>query len=523
MASLVSIDPGAQESTQGGAELRGAGARRRLQGLLPSVWLWPSLLTLVLMLFGIGGPQLWWDELTTWQLATRSTAQLWGAMQNVDAVHGTYYLIMHGWIALFGDAAWVMRLPSALAMVGTTVCVALIGRRLFSHRAGLAAGVVFALLPSVTRFGQEARSYALVAFVVALATWLLLQALDGQRRWGWWSGYAVCLGAIGMLHLVALTIVVGHALAVLMRARSERQSARRLGVGFGLAALIGLSCVVPLVSLGMKQAERQIAWLPAPGVGDLFMVWQSVFKSALLPGVLAVLAVVAVWVWPRSRDAVVFCSSLVVLPTLVVWEVSQDGMSYFDARYFVFTLPAWALLAGAAIAGIRYRVVLPLALVMLAFLAVHDQRGVRGDYAHQWVAYPAEDFGPRMDYKGAARIIRDGYRSGDAVVYDRPGCHYTRCDLGVTFYLPRDLKLRDVFLGLPATERNDLTPADCPAPAACLGAEPRIWLVAAWNPQDPIKQLPAAQAQALREHYVVTRAERVSGLTVALLQHTAQR
>src|SRR6185312_2573237 len=50
--------------------------------------------------------------------------------------------------------------------------------RLAGARAGLVAGLVFALVPSVSRFAQEVRFYALATLVATLATLLLLRALD---------------------------------------------------------------------------------------------------------------------------------------------------------------------------------------------------------------------------------------------------------------------------------------------------------------------------------------------------------
>ncbi|MGW1893207.1 glycosyltransferase family 39 protein [Streptomyces sp. NPDC002004] len=542
MAPFVSHD-----SDRAHAATRGTARRRRLRDALRElpylVWLWPALLTLALTLYRMADPLLWWDELTTWEVATRSTGRLGRVLENVDAVHGTYYLFMHGWIGVFGDAVRVMRLPSALAMAGTAVCVACVGRRLFDARAGLAAGLVFALLPAVSRYGQEARAYALVTLAVALATWVLLRALDTPRRRPWWCGYALCVGAIGLLHLVALTVLAGHAVAVLLRARSGgragsgfelraggrplrppgRGPAVRPVAGFGLAAVAGLVCAGPVLVLGQRQAHRQISFLPTPGVGELLSVWETVFKSALVPGALVVLGLLAVRVWPDRRDALLLCAAMTVLPLLLVWTVSQGGISYFDPRYFVFTLPAWALPAGAGIARVSERAragaVLPLALVALAGLSVPDQCAVRDTFAHHWVAYPADDDGPRMDYRGAADVIRDGYRGGDAVAYDRSGCHYTICDVGVRYYLPRRLgTMRDVFLGESAVDRNDLTATDCAAPERCLGTAPRIWLVAARNPSDPLQWLPDDERDALRGHYRVAATSRLTGLTVALLK-----
>jgi mannosyltransferase len=52
-----------------------------------------------------------------------------------------------------------------------------------------------------------------------------------------------------------------------------------------------------------------------------------------------------------------------------------------------------------------------------------------------------------LDYAGAADVIKQRRQPGDAAVYDRTNTW--ELDGGVHYYLPRDLKLRDV--DLPGT------------------------------------------------------------------------
>ena len=124
----------------------------------------------MLGLFEVGGPQLWRDELASWSAANRSLPQLWAMLHNIDAVLGIYYFGLHLWMAVFGDSATAMRLPSVIAMAAAATVVALIGRRLGGGVAGVVSGLVFALIPSVSRYAQEARPYAFATFFAALAT-----------------------------------------------------------------------------------------------------------------------------------------------------------------------------------------------------------------------------------------------------------------------------------------------------------------------------------------------------------------
>lgn len=65
---------------------------------------------------GAARPSLWFDEAATISGSTRSVPELWRLIHNVDAVHGLYYLVMHGWFAVFPATEFWSRLSSGLAV-----------------------------------------------------------------------------------------------------------------------------------------------------------------------------------------------------------------------------------------------------------------------------------------------------------------------------------------------------------------------------------------------------------------------
>ncbi|MFD4758678.1 glycosyltransferase family 39 protein [Streptomyces sp. NPDC058439] len=466
--------------------------------------MWPALATLAIAMLRINGPELGTDELVTWDAGHRSMGRILAMLHNVDAVHSTYYVLMHGWMAVFGDSETAMRMPSALAMSATAALVALIGRRLFGPRAGMCGGMLFALIPIVSRFAQEARSYALVVLAATLATFLLLRALDMPRRWWRWAGYALCVAVIGLLHLVALTVLAGHCVAVVRRARQEG----RVLWCFCLAALAGAAGVIPVVVLGTSQASRQLFWVPEPDMWGLADIWPELFASALCAGVVITLAAMACTCTER-RDALLLCGTMAVLPPFVLWAASHGDVSYFRFQYAMFTVPAWTVLAGAGLArATRSWLSVAVALTVLGLLVLPDQRRMRGEFEH--------DVPHNADYKAAARTIEKFYRPGDAAVFVK-GAPWM-LDQGVRYYLQPGPELREVFVAKSAAENNELFPVYCPVPATCLRGESRIWVVVPGNDPDPLNTVPANQAEALRAQYATTGTVRLSGLTVALLE-----
>lgn len=121
------------------------------------VWLVPLVWTLGLGLWGLSRQDsVWRDEAATWQVAGRSAGEIWAMLANVDAVHGLYYLLMHGLFEVFGASTTTLRLPSVLAVSAAATCVALIGRRLAGFWAGLGGGLTLGLLPAVSSTSRRA-------------------------------------------------------------------------------------------------------------------------------------------------------------------------------------------------------------------------------------------------------------------------------------------------------------------------------------------------------------------------------
>ena len=150
----------------------------------------PGVFGLVTGGYRVGVPPIWGDEGVTKEMAARSVSELLATMPHDDAVHGAYYLVVHVVETVAGSStATVLRLPSVVAMGVAAAFTALIARRLAALAGspnpaitGLAAGVLFALLPTVVRYAQEARSYAIVTMLAAITTYLLLRAVSARRH-----------------------------------------------------------------------------------------------------------------------------------------------------------------------------------------------------------------------------------------------------------------------------------------------------------------------------------------------------
>jgi mannosyltransferase len=473
-----------------------------------SVWFAPALATAGICLWRMAG--LWSDELTSYDVARRSLTQVLGTIRHVDAVHGAYYVLLHLWISAFGTSLTVLRLPGVLSMVGAAVCVSLTAKRLFGRFEGLTAGLVFALIPAVARYATEVRSYALVTFVAALATQLLIRALERSTP-GRWCGYAAALWTAALLNLIAVAIVAGHLLGVL--AYSHATGTRRVISRYLIATAVAVTGTAPIVYLGHRQAQRQIGSLKAPTLSQLHDVWPQITCSTLGAGVL-LLALVAAWQHPVRWGAAAI-SATAVLPVLTVWVLSQAGTSYFYfARYFMFVVPAWAVLAGVAARSLPgWRGVVAVTLVFGAAV-LPDQRQIHRQFSHFWFNYPGDTVSA-SDYRSAAAYVAHNYQAGDQATY--PG----RADFaeGITYFLPDRMRMHDILVAQTAAQVDDEFPVLCQNLTACAAAGPqRLWLfVPGKLINNPYASPPAAVSSALKASYHIQATHYVKGITIALL------
>lgn len=464
-------------------------------------------LTFALGLYHAGRPELWRDELRSWSAASRSLGQIVQLLGNTDAAAGLYYLALHFWMQIFGDSGRSMRLLSAVAMTGAAIIVSLIAQRLFDRRTAIAAGMIFAVIPSVSRYAQEVRPYALTMLLATAATLLLLRLIE-RPSYGRLLAYAITLTGLALTQIVAMPLLLAHAVGIAL----WRGADKRLVWKWGGAVVLGLLLAAPVVMLSTTQYANQVGSLPDATVGELTRLPGRLFASYLVAGALVMLAIFAFG--SRLRSAV-FAAAWAVLPIGGIWIASNLGQSYWMTRYMLFTLPGFALLAAAAVMTLRLRTAV-LAVALIAALGVQDQRAIRWEGAHDQWNYP-EFSNQALFYSAAAGVIADNMRPGDAVAYANRK-DFWLLDIGLAYYLRGKPQPRDVFVEQTALARANFWPTECPLPAKCLDdSVQRIWVLSALTP-GVYDNMETNKKVILEYFYTIEKKYSVSGITLVLLQ-----
>lgn len=363
-------------------------------------WAWsPVALALALgaalSLVGIGR-SFWRDEAVSMIFASQPIDELFGYFVEIEASTAIYYLLLHFWLGT-GDSEAGARLLSVAFGVATVVPVAAVARHIAGPWAGGAAALVFASMPFVVRFSQEARAYSLSMLVCALLAWLLLRAVE-RPTVGRWLTYG-CLAAVGMFVHFFVAFVVAANMLYLLACRSVPRGAPLVALGVPLA--FGGGLLVAAV-LGQRHRDAFIAWIPP-------IVWDGLSRELVRvaggPALsVALAAFVTYGLAMRHRDGRMWMLfAWLVVPCVVGVAFSVAVQPVLVSRYLAVSIPALAILAGVGIASVA-----PLsgrvawASLFALLVVVTDPTG----YGR-----------PVEDWRGATSWIAAEARTGDRIAF----------------------------------------------------------------------------------------------------------
>lgn len=482
----------------------------------------PTLPAALILLLGLWRLDrgMWWDESTTYEVATRDLPNLFRLLHTTDAVHGLYYVLLHGLLPPGAGDAVMLRLPSLLGMAAAAAGTAAIGRKLAGPAVGVTAGLVLAAMPLATRYAQEGRAYALVTATVVCATLLLLRALERPTT-GRWTGYAALVVLGTFLHLFVCLAVCAHG-ASLLAMRVPRRTLRR----WLYAALPGVVGAA-VFSVCVRRQAAQVSWLRRPTWGTVpDLVVQFAGPTITMTVVTLAIAVCGVWLTGRpvagSARIRAFALPWLLLPpgTLLIISLIQP---LYNQRYVLYSLPALALLVAGGLNAMthtlaampsqlsRRRRTLPNGLLTAMLGASMSAALFFGQLpTHLWL----RSVESRSDDQTAvARLLGEHGRDGDAMVFV-PGTKR-----GVEYVYRREFAgLNDVLQELSPTQSATLTGTEVPADKVrpLLDGQHRVWLIERTVRRPDRKPTSTAKRTTLRNDFRLVREETVWGLTVGL-------
>ncbi len=464
------------------------------------------------------------DEVVSRWAALLSLHQLAHLLDHVDAVHGLYYFLLHGWMAV-GTSPAVMRLPSVIGMTAAAAMVAIIARRLTgSGLAALSAGLIMALTPDITFYAQTARSYALVFACVTGATLVLLHALEaergGGRPAGWWVAYGVLVTLGSYLNELAALMLLAHAVTVLLARYGRRAFAH-----WAVTGVVSMLALIPLALITARE-DGAVSWIARPGLVSLRNLWHDYFGTRTVVALLVSACVLAALLPPRAawwkRGGISLESvalPLLLVPSGLLLLESLVARPLYVDRYVLYGEAGAALLAGtgayrigqwlAATAGrsaASRRLLLWAPAAVVCACALVLQLGVQ-----QRLRTPVSRL---YDFGGPSRYVAAHARDGDGVMFFNP--FFRKAELGY----PSDFaRVSDFALAVRPVRSGTFTGVDksLAATRPLMLAQPRIWVIGRLPSPTRLGTVALrAESAVLLDHFTLAAKRHFRGMYVTL-------
>jgi tetratricopeptide (TPR) repeat protein len=398
-----------------------------------------------LRLYALDADSLWLDEILTALIAREDVLSILRFHFREAANPPLVSLIIHAFFSAWGESEFVARLPSALVGSLSILLIYEVGELLWTRRVGLLGALLLAVNPYHIAYSQEARHYALMAFLALLSLVFLLKALKRKRPW-LWLGFVLCTGLSLYNHYFAFLFLPAEVVLAAWTIAENRLAHQKTSGstptqdrGFwadptkrqAVTLLVSLLCVgilyLPWVSTLSAQFSKQLRSAP---LGLSATTLESALHAAhevpvAFSGIegplwtlclaLFLLGLVSIG-WKRLIFVVLW------LGATLAFLVTINAEHPFRSRYMIFSLPIYLLVIANGLTilasvchrllnrlvrpgpGWRPALISALAASLLAALSLPS---LVGYYEQQ-----------KEDWRDAAAYILDNRAPGDMVIAD---------------------------------------------------------------------------------------------------------
>lgn len=365
-------------------------------------------LSVVLRLYGLGGEAFWFDEAMTLLVAERAPASII-ELCSINNSPPLYHLTLHFWLYAGAGEVWV-RLLSVAFGVATVYMVWRLGNSLAGYPAGAYSALIAALSPINIAYSREARMYSMVEFWAA-ASFLLLWAWVREGRRGRLAGCFLCSAAALYTHLFGIFVILAQNVFVLLFSGVSLKRKRQWLISQAFLCALFL----PWMIVVARQVHRisEDFWLERMSLQSFLSLWHFLgtggdfgddyVVTALLNIPLVILFCLGLFGLFRRRKRAALMLSLWFFVPVVTAGVIGIFVPVWLNRYLLIVSPAYVILLGSAVAGLRGRLRVLVSFMVILVLAVSLH--YRCSFVSRTRVRPAFDY------------IEARYRTGDCIIH----------------------------------------------------------------------------------------------------------
>jgi uncharacterized membrane protein len=298
-----------------------------------------------------------------------------------------YYLLVHGFMRLFGESEWIRAL-STIFFVLALFPIYHLAKKIANRTVARVSTLLVAFSPILFIYAFEARSYAFLTFMSVLSTlcfWMAVSMPKNRKKptgktIKFWIAYAI-LGGFGVYtHYYMWFILASHGIYWLLIDRRQFKQVFMTYLFIFLAQLPWIPTLFSQVKtvagdywIGGMNKRTHAEYFMRIVAGDIDTPWQATLAKV----VFGVLLISPILVWLKNKRqfprGYIFLWSWLLVPILIPTLMSFLTPVFFY-RYLVFTSVPIIIISAWGLSSIKKELLYVLGALLLVFYIRTDYR-----------------------------------------------------------------------------------------------------------------------------------------------------
>ncbi len=355
----------------------------------------------ILRIYHLNAESFWLDECISVSMAKLDLGRI--IPQHYNSFHPPfYYLILHFWIKLVGDAEASTRFLSVMIGLASIFMIYRLGRLIFNKEAGILSAFLLSISVYHIRFSQETRMYNLAVLLALISMYFFIKLLGKHtRRTAVY--YLVSTFLMMITHYSALLIILVQNIYVFTVRALRKKESGEMGIKSWLVLQsVFLILCLPFLGIWLRhlahvQQDGRF-WLSKPSV---YMVVEAVRAYAgsyillpllLIPALLSILGGMSLltFVW-------------LVAPQAMLFALSVFSASLYSTKYMLTISPPLYLLTADGLRRMKHPLI---KAAFISAIVIFSMVALTNYYSNI----------QKPQWRDAVRFIEENVRPGDLLV-----------------------------------------------------------------------------------------------------------
>ena len=339
-----------------------------------------NALIYLIILFGInlfikllyaGDRYYWLDETSSIFRALHTIP--WMVQQSVnDPNPPLYFILLKGWISLFGISEFSTRAFSVIFSALTVFVLYYLARRFFNRETAFYVSLFFTVSQIHLYFSHETRGYTLIAFLSVLSFYFYLQTISAPSILNMIK-YTITITVLLYMHPVPVILIIIQFICLLLFLRDNRK-----GSLYIIASQIITAVLFGIWILKNRWFSEMQSWILPPDPGKLkemlvtYLNTELIYYlSAALLCTFIILIIIRKYQKKLIREDIrsfVLILLWGLFPIIFIYIISQFSPRFIP-RYMLFASPGLYLLIAYIISKLPLNYLIKISLIIIILIS----------------------------------------------------------------------------------------------------------------------------------------------------------